>query len=69
MKIKVWLETGLAGISFEDEFEISDDATEKEIEATAKEIAFDRIDWGYEVEDRPTTNNKNDSPRLLSRKG
>lgn len=54
MKVKVWLETGLAGVSFEDEIEISDDATEKEIETMAKEVAFDRIDWGYEVEDRPT---------------
>lgn len=53
MKVNVWLETGFAGIGYNETFEMDDDATEEEIEAAAKEEAFDRIDWGYEVIDRP----------------
>lgn len=53
MKVNVWLDTGFAGIGYNETFEMDDDATEEEIEAAAKEEAFDRIDWGYEVIDRP----------------
>lgn len=35
------------------EFEMEDDASEKEIEEAAKDCAFDLIDWGFsEVKDR-----------------
>lgn len=53
MKVNVWLETGFAGIGYNETFEMDDDATEEEIEAAAKEEAFDRIDWGYEVVGHP----------------
>lgn len=53
MKVNVWLETGFAGVRYDETFEMKDGATEEEIEAAAKEEAFDRIDWGYEVIDRP----------------
>ena len=45
MKVNVWLETVFAGIGYNETFEMDDDATEEEIEAAAKEEAFDRIDW------------------------
>lgn len=53
MKVNVWLETGFAGVDYDEDFEMDDGATEEEIEAAAKEAAFDRIDWGYKVTDRP----------------
>lgn len=53
MEVNVWLETGFAGIGYNETFEMDDDATEEEIEAAAKEEAFDRIDWGYEVVAHP----------------
>lgn len=54
MKVNVWLETGFAGVGYNETFEMNDNATEKEIKAAAKEVAFDRIDWGYEVVNRLT---------------
>lgn len=34
-------------------FEVSDSATNKEIEQEAREAAFDNVEWYYEEEDRP----------------
>lgn len=47
-KIKAYLETGFAGCEIEEEFEVEDNATEKEIEEQAREVIFDRISWGWE---------------------
>ena len=49
-KIKVWLNTGFAGANYEDEFEVEDDATNEEIEEEARDLAFNRIDWGWSEE-------------------
>lgn len=40
--------TDVVGASCPFEFEVEDDATEEEIEAEAKEAAFNWIDWWYE---------------------
>ena len=48
-KITVYIETACVGSRCEDEFEVDDDATEEEIEETAKEIAFDMLNWGYTI--------------------
>lgn len=40
--------TDVVGASCEFEFEVEDDATEQEIEETAKETAFNLVDWWYE---------------------
>lgn len=45
-RIKAYLETGFAGCEIEEEFEVEDNATEKEIEEQAREAIFDRINWG-----------------------
>ena len=50
-KVKWWLETGFVGGIHEGEFEVEDCTTDEEIAEIAKEEAFDRLDWGYEVED------------------
>lgn len=47
-KFRIWLEPDIAGARFEDEVEVEDDATPKEIEDACKEIAFNNFDWGYE---------------------
>ena len=50
MRVVKWqLETGFVNGVHSGEFEVKDDATEDEIEEMAKEEAFDRIDWSYEV--------------------
>ncbi len=46
-KFKAYLDIGFAGCKIEEEFEVEDNATEKEIEEQAREAIFDRIDWGY----------------------
>ena len=38
----------LVGCRVRFEFEADDDATDDEIEAAAKEAAFDNIDWSYD---------------------
>jgi len=38
----------LDGIKEEDEFEVENDTPDNEIEAMAKEAAFNYIDWGWE---------------------
>lgn len=47
-KIRVYLNTDLAGCTIEDEFEVDDNASNDEIEEMAKESMFDHIDWGWE---------------------
>lgn len=51
-KFKGQISTNIVGSECQFEFEMPDDATDKEIEETAKELAFDLIEWSYgEVED------------------
>ncbi len=50
MKIKVGVSMGLQGCKIEDEIDVEDDATEEEIEAEAREWAFDHIEWWFEPE-------------------
>lgn len=52
-KFKVWVDTGQLGSEKEEEFEMEDDATEKEIKKEALEILFNNlINYGYnELED------------------
>ncbi len=48
MRIKYWISTSKTGSECGGEFEIEDDATEREIEEAAKDAAFEYLDWGYE---------------------
>lgn len=52
-KFRVDIETWWAGVGAVEYFEMSDDATEKEIADTAKEIFLDYCNYGYsEVTDK-----------------
>lgn len=42
------IKTNIVGSGCSFEFEVEDDATEKEIEEAAREQAFENIDWYYE---------------------
>lgn len=42
-----YIATDYDGSRCEEEFEMPDDATPEEIEAEAKEIAFNMCEWGY----------------------
>ena len=46
-KIRAYLNTDLVGCTFEEEFEVDNNASEDEIEEMAKEALFDHIDWGW----------------------
>lgn len=46
-KFKGRISTDKVGSDCEFEFEVDDDATEAEIEETAREAAFNFIDWSY----------------------
>lgn len=49
-KIKWYLDTGYAGADYEGEFEVEDDATDKEIDEEAREYALEKIEWGWQEE-------------------
>jgi hypothetical protein len=50
MKIlKLWIETGYAGCSFEDEIEVPDDYTDEQCEVEAKIFLFNHVEYGYEL--------------------
>ena len=46
-KITVWLNTGYSCCDFHETIEVEDSMSDEEIEAIAKEAAFDLIDWGW----------------------
>jgi len=46
-KFKGSIGTGMQGSRREFEFEVGDDATEDEIEETARELAYNFVDWGF----------------------
>jgi hypothetical protein len=46
MKIKVWLNAD-GGNSIYETIDLSDDATEEEIEKEAREVIFNKVDWGW----------------------
>lgn len=45
-----YVETNKVGSRCEFEIEIDDDTTEEETEQLAREAMFERIEWGFEVE-------------------
>lgn len=47
-----YVETNKVGSRCEFEFEMDDDATDKEIAAMAREMMFENIEWSYD--DAPT---------------
>jgi hypothetical protein len=49
MKIRVWIQSP-DNVSFneDDIIEAPDNISDDELEKTARETAFDHIDWGYE---------------------
>lgn len=48
MKLRVCVSMGLQGCEIEDEIEVSDDATEGEIEDEVSEWAHQHVEWWYE---------------------
>lgn len=50
-KVKWHLETGFAGCIHEGEFGVVGEFTDDELEDLAKDVAFSKIDWGWEVEE------------------
>ena len=48
--IKVKIDTGYAGCSHEDEFEVEDDATEEEINELVDDVVSNHIDVAWWVE-------------------
>ena len=40
--------TNMVGSRVKFEFEVDDECTESEIEEYAQEVAFEKIDWGFE---------------------
>lgn len=58
MKLRVWIESS-DNVSFvqEDYIELPDNLSNDELEETAKQVAMDHIEWGYEkVNDNEETN-------------
>ena len=48
-KVRVWAATDIVGSQCEDIIEFEDDASKEEIESEARQIAFNFIDWGFEI--------------------
>lgn len=49
MKIRVWIQSpDNASFNEDDIIEVPDNISDDELEETARETAFDHIDWGYE---------------------
>jgi len=48
-EIRVFIKTDKQGSECEDVIFVSDDVTNEEIYEYAKEVAFNFIDWGYEI--------------------
>lgn len=50
-RIKWYLNTGFAGVSYSGEIEVDDNATDEEIEEITREEAFYNIDFGWDEVD------------------
>ena len=50
-RLRLWIETGYVGGSYEDVIEVPDDYTEEQCEQEAKAYLFNNIEFGYEVEE------------------
>lgn len=49
-KIRCYLETGYSGVNIEEDFEVEDDTSDREIDIIAKETIFNEVSFGwYEV--------------------
>ena len=49
MKLRVWIESpDNSSFSQEDYIELPDNLSDDELEETAKQVAMDHIEWGYE---------------------
>lgn len=55
-KIKGFIKTDMVGskCEFEEVLEDGEEYTEEELEEIAKDVAFDHIEWNYEVVDEDT---------------
>jgi hypothetical protein len=53
MKIRYWIQTEIHGSQCSDEIEVDDEEwaamSEDEREAFARDVAFERMEWGWEV--------------------
>lgn len=49
IKLDVWSSCWDVNAEWHDVIEIPDDATEKEIEVTARETAHQHFEWGYDI--------------------
>ncbi|WP_179136651.1 hypothetical protein [Levilactobacillus brevis] len=49
IKIDVWSEPGIGGITWHDIIEMPADSTDEEIESAAKEAAHEHFEWGYDI--------------------
>lgn len=58
MKIRVWIQSpDNASFNEDDIIEVPDNISDEELEETAKQVAMDHIEWGYEkVNDNGETN-------------
>ena len=58
MKLRVWIDSpDNASFTQEDYIELPDNLSDDELEETAKQVAMDHIEWGYEkVNDNEETN-------------
>ncbi len=56
MKIRVWIQSpNNASFNEDDIIEVPDNISNDDLEETARETAFDHIDWGYERVDNDET--------------
>ncbi|KID42951.1 hypothetical protein [Levilactobacillus brevis] len=49
IKIDVWSSPQLAGVEWHDTIELPANATQTEIDKAAKEVAFEHLEWGYDI--------------------
>lgn len=49
IKLDVWSSCSDVNAEWHDIIEITDNATEKEIEAAARETAHQHFEWGYDI--------------------
>ena len=47
--LKLWIETGYAGVGYEDEIEVPNDFTEEQCEKEAQIYLHNNIEYGYEL--------------------
>lgn len=49
-RVKWYISNGIVGSDREGEFEVDDTETDDEIEAMARDAAFDQVDWSWKIE-------------------